>query len=303
MNIHWAPLLGDYKLHGNTLIYIGGSKEYHGERTIAIGNFIANRTFAGGHISAEIEFKKIDEYTGCEIIIYYDPTTKFFVTAGLGTSGLYAIRHFQNQWFVHDSGGDRENLQANKKYYTKVSVTGSRVALNVNGVDVLSTHLPYQLDQSQVGLWCSSLSNINISNFEVHSEPAKAFIVMQFTPPYNELYEDVIERICSEFRLEAIRVDKVYGPGIILADIIKQITESKIIIAEITPENANVYYEIGYAHALGKPTILIAQKDTKLPFDVSPFRVLFYENSISGKRLVEEGLRKHIKAVMERSIN
>ncbi|MFZ4476031.1 MAG: hypothetical protein ACOYPR_12610, partial [Saprospiraceae bacterium] len=82
----------------------------------------------------------------------------------------------------------------------------------------------------------------------------------------------------------------------ILADITKQIYESKLIIAEISPVNANVFYEVGFAHALNKPTILIAEKSTKLPFDVSPFRTLFYENSIAGKKKIEEGLRKHITA-------
>jgi hypothetical protein len=47
---------------------------------------------------------------------------------------------------------------------------------------------------------------------------------------------------------------------------------------------------------MGKPTILLAHKGTKLPFDVSPFRTLFYENSISGKQKVEIGLEKHLKA-------
>ena len=64
--------------------------------------------------------------------------------------------------------------------------------------------------------------------------------------------------------------------------------ESEFVIAEITPVNANVYYELGFAHAINKPTILLADRAIdKLPFDVSPFRVLFYENTIGGKRLFE----------------
>lgn len=116
-----------------------------------------------------------------------------------------------------------------------------------------------------------SKSNVFISNYKVSTERPKAFVVMQFSTPYNELYEQVIHRICDEFKVDAKRADEVYGPGVIIADIVKQIVESKLIIAEITPANPNVYYEIGYAHALGKPTILIAEKATELPFDVSPF--------------------------------
>ena len=70
------------------------------------------------------------------------------------------------------------------------------------------------------------------------------------------------------------------------------------LIADITPANRNVYYEVGYAHAVGKDTILVAEKPTELPFDLSPFRVLFYENSIAGKAKVEAGLRKHLVAIL-----
>ena len=83
----------------------------------------------------------------------------------------------------------------------------------------------------------------------------------------------------------------------IVADIARQIVEADVVIADITPANPNVYYEVGYAHALSKPTILIAEKPTELPFDVSPFRTLFYENTIGGKAIVEAGLRKHLEAI------
>ncbi len=62
--------------------------------------------------------------------------------------------------------------------------------------------------------------------------------------------------------------------------------------------NQNVFYELGYAHALGKPTILLAEKGKQLPFDVSGYRYLCYENSIGGKRKVDEALRKHLAAIL-----
>lgn len=140
-------------------------------------------------------------------------------------------------------------------------------------------------------------SDIKIRNYHVAPERAKVFVVMQFTPPYNELYSDVIVPVCDDLGLVAVRVDETYGPGLIIADITREIVEARVIVADITPANPNVYYEVGYAHALNKPTILIAEKPTQLPFDVSPFRVLFYENTIGGKAKVEAGLRKHLEAI------
>jgi hypothetical protein len=104
----------------------------------------------------------------------------------------------------------------------------------------------------------------------------------------------------KQFGLHPYRADHVYGPGSILEDIIQGIETAQIVIAEITPTNENVFYEVGYAHALKKPTILLAEKKDreKLPFDLSGFRCLFYENSIGGKRKVREGLKKHLQAIL-----
>lgn len=300
MELKWAPLLGELEEKDQTLVFKGGMSEFEGSPSIAVGNFLSNQIFSGGKITADVEFDAIDEYSACEIILFYEPKTRFFVTAGVGAAHyLYTIRQFQNnQWIYHGQVGERKNLIANRKYHLEVTVIGSNISLRVDGIFVLSSNLPYQIPQSQVGIWCISKSNINISNYKVITERPKAFIVMQFSEPYNELYQEVIHRICEEFKIDAIRVDEVYGPGIIVADIVKQIVESKIIIAEITPANPNVYYEIGYAHALDKPTILIADRKTELPFDVSPFRVLFYENTIAGKKRIEDGLRRHLESIL-----
>jgi nucleoside 2-deoxyribosyltransferase len=77
-----------------------------------------------------------------------------------------------------------------------------------------------------------------------------------------------------------------------------------VIIADISPINPNVFFEVGYAFALEKPIILLAERNdsdgTTLPFDVSPFRVLFYDNSIGGKSKLEDGLRKHLREILGR---
>jgi hypothetical protein len=300
MGINWAPLFGECEQKDNKLIFKGGITEYQGTPSPVIGNFIADISFAGGTITAEVEFDDIDDSTGCSIIFYYDSAQYTFFIAGLGNGHLYSIRSFyQGRWTLHNIAGNPKNLRSGEKYKLHVSVLGSSVALKVNGVVVLSFLLPVTLPQSQIGIWCCSKSNITVENFTASSEDPRAFIIMQYTPPYNELYEDVISKICrEEYKIKPVRSDEIYGPGIILGDIEKQIIESKLVIAEITPANPNVYYEVGFARALRKPTILIAEKGTKLPFDVSPFRVLFYENSISGKKNVEDALRKHLKAIL-----
>ena len=71
-------------------------------------------------------------------------------------------------------------------------------------------------------------------------------------------------------------------------------------MAEISTQNPNVFYELGYAHALRKPAILLVrrQEGQKMPFDVSGYRAIFYDDSIGGKKAVERTLEQHLKAVL-----
>jgi hypothetical protein len=184
-----------------------------------------------------------------------------------------------------------------------VRLVGSRVTASIDGVDMVVTNLPVTLPLGQTGLWCTGSGDILVADFRVEPERPKVFVVMQFSEPYNQLYQEVIKPVCEEFALEVIRADEVYGPGLIISDIEQNILQATIIIADVTPVNANVYYELGYAHALHKQTILIAARDTRLPFDISPFRTLFYDNTIAGKARVEQGLRRHLKAIQQFSIS
>lgn len=91
----------------------------------------------------------------------------------------------------------------------------------------------------------------------------------------------------------------IYTATPILADIINEIKAASIVIADITPDNPNVFYELGFAHALNKPTIVLSEKQrAKLPFDVSGLRTIFYDNSIAGKAKVEQTLTKFIEKII-----
>lgn len=300
MSYNWIPVLGQMVQEDGTIVFKGGEIAGSDGRPLPnLGSFICDQTFGGGVISGEVEFVSSVENDACEFILYYEPAFKSFVTAGLGGVGLCSIRVWTgSQWLPpYAIVGDRTQLMPNRSYNLRVSVQGSRVTVTIDGVDVLSATLPFSLPRGQTGIWCTGNTDIRIRNYQVLRESAKVFVIMQFTPPYNELYTDVIVPVCKGLDLISVRADETYGPGLIIADIARQIIEAKVVIADITPPNPNVYYEVGYAHALNKPTILVAEKPTQLPFDVSAFRVLFYENTIGGKAKVEAGLRKHLAEI------
>ncbi len=212
----------------------------------------------------------------------------------------FSARYFDHRGFnVLGARGDRANLVANVPYQVCVRLTGPLLQLLVDGVEVIRTLVPFALPPGQAGIWSRGHHNIKIKKYRVLTGRPSAFVAMQFSAPYNELYHDVIVPICAEFGVEAKRSDESFRPGLIISDIKAQINTANFIIADITPENSNVFYEVGYADASRKPTILIAERGRTLPFDVGGFRTLFYENTIAGKRKVEEGLRKHMKAILD----
>jgi nucleoside 2-deoxyribosyltransferase len=65
------------------------------------------------------------------------------------------------------------------------------------------------------------------------------------------------------------------------------------------PVENSPFYELGYADALNKPTILLAQRGKELPFDIRSYRVIFYDDTIGGKPELERSLREHLLAVLQ----
>ena len=56
--------------------------------------------------------------------------------------------------------------------------------------------------------------------------------------------------------------------------------KAQIVVAVLDGRNPNVYYEVGIAHSVGKPVILIAAENRKeeIPFDLKQHRFIFYNS-------------------------
>ncbi len=299
-SIRWVSVLGEFHLEGGDLVFEGGTTETETGTLRSVGNFLSNQTFGNGEIGVQVEFIKSVANSAAGLILYYQPKTKAFVSATLGGGSLCSIGTWVNQqWTHHATQGPGEQLKPNQPYDLKVKVQGSQVSVSLDEIQVLATDLPFSMPTGHAGIWALGPDLIRYSNFRVNAQASEIFVVMQFTDSFNELYSDVIAPICSQQGFKVVRADETYGPGVIIADIVREITEASIVIADITPNNPNVFWEVGYAHALRKPTILIAERGRDLPFDISPFRTLFYDNTIAGKSRVEEGLRRHLSAIQE----
>ena len=107
------------------------------------------------------------------------------------------------------------------------------------------------------------------------------FVVMPFNLPHSTaLWEDMLKPAIEKTGMTPVRADLVHNVGEILEDITHCIAEATVVVVDITGTNPNVMYELGYAHALAKPAILVCNTgdnttwDKDLPFDIRGMRVI-----------------------------
>lgn len=104
------------------------------------------------------------------------------------------------------------------------------------------------------------------------------FVMMPFDKPYGSYYNKVYKPAIEKAGLKPIRVDdEIFGPGKIIDQIFSEISSSRVLIAELTTRNANVFYELGLAHALKKPVVLVSRSMEDVPFDLRHIRVILYD--------------------------
>jgi hypothetical protein len=244
----------------------------------------------------------IQQGASAGIVLGYDSESEGYLVAGLGAfNTAYSVWEFvpATGWVPRKSAGAIRNLRYDREYHLEITQKGQRVILAVDDVPVLEHVIPNPPPGNQLGLYAMANSAVAFRDFQVQRRPPMAFVVMQFGEPYDTIYRSSIRPKARALGFDVVRSDEVSGPGIVFQDIQKKIEDAKVVIADISAPNQNVYYEVGYAHALKKPTILLAERsDKQLPFDIRSYRVIFYENSIGGKPTVEKTLEKHLRAIM-----
>lgn len=97
--------------------------------------------------------------------------------------------------------------------------------------------------------------------------------------------------------LMTVRADDVGEPGQITAQAVQHCLKAKAAVADLTGGNPNVYYELSVRHGALKPVVLIAEDGTKLPFDISQSRVIFFDSTdLSSAGEAQGEIREQIEA-------
>jgi hypothetical protein len=122
-------------------------------------------------------------------------------------------------------------------------------------------------------------------------------VIMPFSPVFAPIWEDVIRPTVEEFGDICQRDDNLYEAGPVLERLLRLIRDSNYLIADLTSRNANVFYEFGYAHAMGKTVILLTQNEDDVPFDLRHLRVIKYSDTVAGASHLRAMLKRFLSAL------
>lgn len=139
-------------------------------------------------------------------------------------------------------------------------------------------------------------------NQEAETRKKRAFVIMPFSPTkscadWDSVYQNLILPAVngSGFGYECDR-SEIKG-GAFIKDILLNLYQADVVVADLTDWNPNVFYELGVRHTLRNRTILISQDTHNIPSDLKAYGVIGYKPDIGGLARFKKELRKRLKVI------
>ena len=138
---------------------------------------------------------------------------------------------------------------------------------------------------------------------------ALAYVIMPYAKEFDRVYRNLIKPAVEACGLECRRTDKDMRGGNVMQNVIRDLAQAKIVIADISTRrnpdypdlqeyNWNVAYELGVRHALSKRgTVILCNEDTALPYDITGYDVILYPRDWLDKDLDDEIIDKIISRI------
>jgi hypothetical protein len=301
---NWAAIAGRWTFDGDSCLFTGPtSQESNPANAVApVGIALGAPTFRDGIVRTRVTLSR-NSKTTAGILLGFASTKAPHIIVQIGAyDRAYAVTEYRPDvgFFALDSAGSIENIEPEVEHELSVKLQGQNLSLTVDSVNVLNVLLRQPLSAQGLGLFVWGDAKVVFRETEIQDSSPKVFVIMPFAEPFDTLYRDVIEPVAhDQLGFEILRVDEIQAPGIIIEDIQRQITSCHAVVAEISTRNPNVFYELGYAHALNKPAILLVRREDSgdIPFDLKPYRAIYYDDSIGGKKSVMRNLSAHLEAI------
>ena len=122
-------------------------------------------------------------------------------------------------------------------------------------------------------------------------------VMMPFDSSFDNVYK-TLQQTANSLNMACIRADDIWENDAVIQDVVSLICNAKIVVCDCTGRNANVFYEIGIAHALGKDVILITQSKDDIPFDLQHLRYLKYLNNEEGRNDLSTNIAQRIRTLI-----
>lgn len=114
------------------------------------------------------------------------------------------------------------------------------------------------------------------------------------------MLKTIIQPAAQALGLETVRADQIADPGQITTQIIEHLLQARVVVADVTDGNPNVYYELAIRHAFRKPVAIIAEAGTALPFDTYQMRTIFFASTDLAQAAEA---RDQLQAQLERALD
>jgi hypothetical protein len=103
------------------------------------------------------------------------------------------------------------------------------------------------------------------------------FVMMPFGTWFDRYYKEIYQPAISSADYDPKRADELFSSGSVVEQIWEEIRKASVLLADLSNRNANVFYELGLAHAIGKPVVFTAGNIDDVPFDLRHLRVIVYD--------------------------
>lgn len=135
---------------------------------------------------------------------------------------------------------------------------------------------------------------------DFRTDPGLCFVLMPFGEPWSDrVFRRHIKPAVESLGITCSRADDFFAPGVIMEDVWKAINQANFIIADLTARNPNVFYELGLAHVVGVPTILLSQTPHTPAFDTVHWRQILYQDNSDGCEILEKSLKSALIAFLK----
>jgi hypothetical protein len=133
--------------------------------------------------------------------------------------------------------------------------------------------------------------------FDIPTKPQNDKLVTVMLPFKLQASFEAVKEACDNLNLECAKADDIWENPTFIQDIFELIFTSRVVVADFTGKNPNVFYEVGIAHTLGKTVVPITQSINDVPSDLGHHRALVYHPNEQGYKDLTTEVQKRLKTL------